>query len=123
MATLVQDNAAALDVTVAQYATFSLLVTVTDADTGDPVDFTGATLLLQARGTHDGPALIALTNGAGIAETDLVNGQFTLQMSATVTGALTSGRLLYDLTATYGSGQVDRILKGSIIVSPGVSHA
>jgi hypothetical protein len=49
-------------------------------------------------------------------------GQVTLTLTDTVTAAMGSGRYVYDVLLTDGSGDKTRVLEGQAILTPGVSR-
>lgn len=84
-----------------------------------PVDLTGYTANLQIRAfplsttiLYDASSNIVLGGTAGT---------ITLDIPATATTTFTWWQGVYDLILTDSSGNVTRLLQGSVIVSPGVT--
>ena len=50
------------------------------------------------------------------------SGQLTLSLTDVVTAAMSSGRYVYDVLLTDGSGDKTRVLEGQAILTPGVSR-
>jgi hypothetical protein len=87
--------------------------------TSGPVDLTGYTAALQIRPfalsttiLYDASSNITLGGTAGT---------ITLDIPATATALFTWWNGVYDLILTDSSGNVTRLLQGSVIVTPGVT--
>ena len=50
------------------------------------------------------------------------SGQLALSLTDTVTAAMDSGRYVYDVLLTDGSGDKTRVLEGQAVLTPGVSR-
>jgi hypothetical protein len=119
-------KAGKLNLQIERYATFSVpLQFKQKAPPQDPIDFTGATFKMQIRENKQLPAvLMELTTGNGrIVSVDLTQGQIQILLTAAETATLEKKLGVYDLLATHGSGQVDRLLEGQVEVSDGVTHS
>jgi hypothetical protein len=90
---------------------------LTDSNS-DALNLTGYTALAQIRKTH-GSSTIAATFGTTLTTN---TGQVTLTLTDTVTAAMGSGRYVYDVLLTDGSGDKTRVLEGQAILTPGVSR-
>ena len=90
---------------------------MTDSN-GNILSLTGYTALAQIRKTY-GSSTIAATFGTALAA---ATGQITLSLTDTVTGAMDSGRYVYDVLITDSSGDKTRILEGQATVTPSVSR-
>jgi hypothetical protein len=120
-------SAAAYDLNIEAGATFKVVLNVKDGPTAasPALDLTGWVPRLQVR--KDAAALGVLldcntTNGR-ITVTGVGLGEITLALSATDTARLDAGGGVYDLIITKtATGEVRRLLKGSVIVSPSVTR-
>jgi hypothetical protein len=82
---------------------------------GTPVSWNGYTARMIVKQYESSPAVISLTNGAGITlGAGTTTGTIKVEMSATQT-AIMPGRYIYDLELITGTN-VTRILQGKIIV-------
>ena len=100
-----------------QGSDFSTTVSLTDSN-GDVLNLTGYSALAQIRKTHGSTTI------AGTFTTVLTadSGQLALSLTDTVTAAMDSGRYVYDVLLTDGSGDKTRVLEGQAILTPGVSR-
>ena len=108
--------AALSNIYIDQGADFSTVISLTDSNS-DALNLTGYTALAQIRKTH-GSSTIAATFGTTLTTN---TGQVTLTLTDTVTAAMGSGRYVYDVLLTDGSGDKTRVLEGQAILTPGVS--
>ena len=109
--------AAVSNLYIDQGADFSTTISLTDSN-GNILSLTGYTALAQIRKTY-GSSTIAATFGTALAA---ATGQLTLSLTDTVTGAMDSGRYVYDVLITDSSGDKTRILEGQATVTPSVSR-
>ncbi len=109
--------AALSNIYIDQGSDFQTVISLTDSN-GDALNLTGYSALAQIRKTH-GSTTIAATFTTALT-TD--SGQVTLSLADTVTAAMTSGRYVYDVLLTDGSGDKTRVLEGQAILTPGVSR-
>tara|TARA_B100001248_G_scaffold214673_1_gene169292 strand:- start:1324 stop:1659 length:336 start_codon:yes stop_codon:yes gene_type:complete len=97
---------------------FSIVVDVTDA-TGSVLDLTGYSAAAQIRKTYGSSSASAtFTTSTGTPS----QGKVTLSLTDTQTSALSSGRYVYDLNITSGSGVKTRVVEGQAIITPGVTR-
>ena len=108
--------AALSNIYIDQGADFQTVISLTDSNS-DALNLTGYSALAQIRKTHGSTTIAATFGTALIAST----GQVTLTLADTVTAAMTSGRYVYDVLLTDGSGDKTRVLEGQAILTPGVS--
>ena len=108
--------AALSNIYIDQGADFQTVISLTDSN-NDALNLTGYSALAQIRKTH-GSTIIAGTFTTSLT-TD--SGQLTLSLADTVTAAMSSGRYVYDVLLTDGSGDKTRVLEGQAILTPGVS--
>ena len=108
--------AALSNIYIDQGADFQTVISLTDSNS-EALNLTGYSALAQIRKTH-GSTTIAATFGTTLT-TD--SGQVTLTLTDVVTAAMTSGRYVYDVLLTDGSGDKTRVLEGQAILTPGVS--
>ena len=108
--------AALSNIYIDQGSDFSTIISLTDSN-GDVLNLTGYTALAQIRKTYGSTTI------AGTFTTILTadSGQLTMSLADTVTAAMTSGRYVYDVLLTDGSGDKTRVLEGQAILTPGVS--
>ena len=109
--------AAVSNLYIDQGADFSTTISLTDSN-GNILSLTGYTALAQIRKTY-GSSTIAATFGTSLVA---ATGQITLSLTDTVTGAMDSGRYVYDVLITDSSGDKTRILEGQATVTPSVSR-
>lgn len=108
-----------LDIEIEQGASFSRLITITDAD-NNPVDISGDTFAGQVR-KHPKQDII---EGAFTFQfyTDGTDGKVAIRMDNETTTAMTYGRNVYDIEWTKSSGTVIRLLEGTATVTPEVTR-
>ena len=91
---------------------------MTDA-TGSVLDLTGYSAAAQIRktyGSSSASATFATSTGTPS------QGKVTLSLTDTQTAGLSSGRYVYDLNITSGSGVKTRVVEGQAIITPGVTR-
>ena len=108
--------AALSNIYIDQGADFTTVISLTDSN-NDALNLTGYSALAQIRKTY-GSTTIAATFGTALTTT---TGQLTLTLTDVITAAMTSGRYVYDVLLTDGSGDKTRVLEGQAILTPGVS--
>ncbi len=102
---------------VEQGTTYRVSMAFTHDD--DPYDFEGATVRMQVREQAGSPVLLTLsTPDGGIGFGD--PGELNIELTSTQTAALRSG--VYDIVATYPSGDVRRLMQGRVAVSASVTE-
>jgi hypothetical protein len=109
--------AAVSNLYIDQGADYSTTVSLTDSN-GDVLSLTGYTAAGQIRKTF-GSSTVAATFDIAVSA---ASGQVTLTLTDSVTAAMTSGRYVYDILITDGSGTKTRILEGHATLTPGVSR-
>ena len=109
--------AAVSNLYIDQGADYSTTVSLTDSN-GDVLSLTGYTAAGQIRKTF-GSSSVAASFGAALSAG---TGQITLTLTDTVTASIESGRYVYDVLITDGSGTKTRILEGHATVTPSVSR-
>ena len=110
--------AALSNIYIDQGADFSTIISLTDSN-GDVLDLTGYTALAQIRKTYGSTTIAGTFATALVANT----GQLTLSLTDVITGAMGSGRYVYDVLLTDGSGDKTRVLEGQAILTPSVSRS
>ena len=108
--------AALSNIYIDQGADFTTVISLTDSN-NDALNLTGYSAIAQIRKTY-GSTTIAATFGTALTTT---TGQLTLTLTDVITAAMTSGRYVYDVLLTDGSGDKTRVLEGQAILTPGVS--
>jgi len=107
---------------IEQGATFRREMVWKDAD-GNPIDLTSYTAKMQIRkkaGAAD-PAIATLTTADGTIVLGGIAGTIILNLSNSVTTAITDSAGVYDLELTSGSGFVTRLLEGTFTLSKEVT--
>lgn len=89
---------------------------------GAPYDITGAIVRMQARKTQQATILIDASTTNGKIIIDGPNGRIDVKLTDTDTDALVYKTAVYDLEVQMASGDVYRLLQGSITVSPNVTQ-
>ena len=102
-----------------QHADFSTTVTISDSD-GSALDLTSYTALAQIRKTYESTTATAFT---ATFDSDRTTGKITISLTDTQTGALESGRYVYDLLISGVSGDKTRVVEGIATVNPSVSRS
>jgi len=105
------------NIEIEQGASFSRTITYQDS-AGSAVDITGYTIRMQARETvNSSTAYIDInTTDGGVVITDAAAGEFKLTLTAAQTSAITVERGVYDLEVVDVSGNVTRLLQGSVVL-------
>ena len=100
-----------------QGADFSTIISLTDSN-GDVLNLSGYTALAQIRKTYGSTTIAGTFTTSLAADT----GQLTMSLTDVITTAIDSGRYVYDVLLTDGSGDKTRVLEGQAILTPGVSR-
>ena len=104
-----------VNLVVDQGTTFSTSITFND-ENGNTINFSTYSGTAQMRkhftSSNSTSFSVALTS----------NGVVTLSLTANQTGNLVSGRYVYDLEVTDGSGQISRLIEGIVTVTPNVTR-
>lgn len=116
-------SAAKQNITIEKGATFRMTIRWVDS-LGVAIPLTGYIARMHVRLTVDAadPPLLNLTSGGGEITIDAPNGILTIKVSATVTAGLTFTDGVYDLEVESPTGEVDRLVQGSVLVSPEVTR-
>jgi hypothetical protein len=89
---------------------------------GKYVNVSGYSANMIVRNSPTSPtSIVTLSSANGRILIGNTNGKFTLQLTATQTGALAAGQYVYDLEVTSPGGIVTRLLEGGFIVYEGVT--
>jgi len=102
-----------------QHADFNTTVTISDSN-GSALDLTSYTALAQIRKTYESTTATAFT---ATFDSDRTTGKITISLTDTQTGALESGRYVYDLLISGNSGDKTRVVEGIATVNPSVSRS
>ena len=100
-----------------QGADYTSTVTVTDSS-DSAVNLTGFSAAAQIRKSH----LSSTSTDFATSITDATAGQITITLTDTQTTALESGRYVYDVVITSGSGAKTRVVEGQVTVNPSVTR-
>ena len=100
-----------------QGADYTSTVTVTDSS-DSAVNLTGFSAAAQIRKSH----LSSTSTAFATSITDATAGQITITLTDTQTTALESGRYVYDVVITSGSGAKTRVVEGQVTVNPSVTR-
>ena len=109
--------AALSNIYIDQGSDFSTIISLTDSN-GDILVLTGYSALAQIRKTYGSTTIAATFTTVLTAD----SGQLALSLTDTVTAAMGSGRYVYDVVLTDGSGDKTRVLEGQAVLTPGVSR-
>jgi hypothetical protein len=110
-------SAGRYDIKIEQGATFSLPITVQDSS-GSVIDLTGATPRGQLRLNYASPRALATFAVSG----SMSLGTFTCSLTPETTAALPAGNAVYDVEIAYSATSVDRLLEGTVTISPEVTR-
>ena len=102
-----------------QHADFNTTVTISDSN-GSALDLTSYTALAQIRKTYESTTATAFT---ATFDSERTTGKITISLTDTQTGALESGRYVYDLLISGVSGDKTRVVEGIATVNPSVSRS
>ena len=105
------------NLTVNTGTTFSQIFTLESADTNAATDLTGFTATAQMR-KHPG------SSSATDFSTQIINatgGRIRVGLTTSQTSILKPGRFMYDVLITDTSGEVTRVLEGSVLVREGIT--
>ena len=108
--------AAIQNIVIDQGTTYSLVISMTNLD-GTAKDISSYSVSAQMRKSYYSNTYTAFT----AEKTDAVNGEITISLTATQTGALKAGRYVYDLEAA-SDDETIRVLEGIITVTPEVTR-
>ena len=105
------------NITIDQDCDFTETLTVKDS-TGTVVDLSNETITSKMRKTHLSTTAFDFTT-AKVSATD---GTCSITLTDAVTGALSIGRYVWDLTTTDSSGLITRRIEGRATITPSVSR-
>ena len=105
------------NITIDQDCDYTETLTVKDS-TGTVVDLSSETITATLRKTHLASSSTSFTT-AKVSATD---GTCSIALTDTVTGALSIGRYVWDLTTTDSSGLITRRIEGRATITPSVSR-
>ena len=108
--------AAIANLTMDQGASFSTVITVYQDDS--ILDLAGYSVAAQIRKSYSSSSSTSFTT-AKVSATD---GTCSIALTDTVTGALSIGRYVWDLTTTDSSGLITRRIEGRATITPSVSR-
>ena len=95
--------------------------TITIADNDDVVmDLTGYTALAQLRKSYSSTTATSFTTTF---DSDRTTGKVTIALTDVQTGALASGRYVYDVVIIASGGDKTRVVEGILTVNPSVSRS
>lgn len=103
------------NIQVDQGASFTAQVQLNDP-IGTPIDLSSYSVAAKLRKNY------ASINSVSFSASGNSSGTIVLSMNAAVTTALSSGRFVYDVLLTDGSGTKVRVLEGQVTVTPGVTR-
>lgn len=113
--------AATYDILIEQGATFQLDLVYKDS-AGAPIDVSGYTARMQVRRTYDAPtALLSLTTENNCITLGGAAGTVVVKAPATATDNLPAKTGVYDLELISPSGDVTRLIRGAVSISPEVT--
>jgi hypothetical protein len=102
-----------------QGSTFNNLITLSDDTTNTAINLVGHSVASQMRRSFYSSNASAIINCTILDPSD---GILEMNLSAGTTANLKAGHYLFDIETTSPTGEVSRILEGSITISPGVTR-
>ena len=105
------------NITIDQDCDYTETITVKDS-TGTVVDLSNETINATLRKTHLASSSTSFTT-AKVSATD---GTCSITLTDAVTGALSIGRYVWDLTTTDSSGLITRRIEGRATITPSVTR-
>ena len=118
----VPGRAGRLDITIERYTSLALPLHVKDQDTGDPIDLSvyDSGFRMDCRENYASDTILFSLSSANtlIEHTDLGNGDIKLIFPKTLTDDLDRPGI-YDLVGDKSSGETERLVGGTIILSEG----
>jgi hypothetical protein len=116
------EKAGLLNITIEQGATFNPVFTWKD-ELGNPIDLSGFSGRMHIRGEiEDVAPLLEITTANTYMVLGGALGTITLNVPASITAALDFDTAVYDLELESSGGDVTRLLKGSVGLSPEVTR-
>jgi hypothetical protein len=110
-----------LNLTFPQGSTWTLGMTWQDGD-GEPLSLVDYLARMQMRTGYEAPTpTLSLTNGTGITLGGTA-GTIDLLVGATTTAGIPAATYVYDLELEAPTGQVTRLVQGSLTVTPEVTR-
>ena len=97
---------------IEQGSTFKKIITLKD-NAGVVTNLTGATFKSQIKTRAGGTLIIEFT----MVGDDLVNGKFSLNLTALQTTALSFNSAVYDIEVVYSNLTVERLIEGNVSLS------
>ena len=114
--------AGVLNLTIEQGATFKQALLV-QAPGGMPMDLAGATARMQLRpSVASDTVLLELTTANGRLTIDAAQGRIDMLVQATETNTLPAAAAVYDLELELSTGEVLRLVRGTVQVVQGVTR-
>lgn len=115
-------TAGKLDLVIEQGATFRRELIWKDAE-GAPINLIGYTARMQIRERVSATAILTeLTTANGRIVLTPAQGKLTLELSATLTDALTYPAAVYDLEVVAADGSITRLLQGNVLIEGSVTR-
>lgn len=104
-------------------ADFTRKLEFTNPATGQAIDLTGSTHVMQVRKTPEdsGVVLECSTTNSRIATTNAATGRYQISVSKAVMAAIAPGTYVYDYVVTQG-GTATRMFGGDFVVAQGVTR-
>lgn len=96
--------------------TFQATVIYLDKKTGQPINVTGCTGLLEIKTSSEGSVLLSLSDTNSRIVFGGQDGSINLSISDTDTALITWKHGVYDLTITFPNGETDVLLWGAVRV-------
>lgn len=110
-----------LNLTLSQGATWTVSLTYNNGD-GLPIDLTNYTARMQARESYQAASTVLdITSSDGIALGGTA-GTIQINVDAATSAAIGAAQYVYDMELVSSSGEVTRIIEGTLIVTPEVTR-
>lgn len=115
---------AIINLTIFQGASYVKNFQWLTGDPATPVDLTGCTGRMQARGYYDsGEVYLDLTTENGGITLDSLLGEIQVRVSPEQSSAIELTTLVYDIEILFAGGQIARPIKGKIFIDPEVTRS
>jgi len=110
-----------LNLTLSQGATWNVSLTYNDGD-GDPINLTGFSARMQARNFYTSESTVFDIDSTNDITLGGTAGTIQISVDAATTAAIGAAQYVYDMEIVSGSGEVTRLIEGTLIVTPEVTR-
>lgn len=110
-----------LNLTLSQGATWTVSLTYNDGE-GNPVDLTDYTARMQARESYTSATTVLDIDSSDGITLGGTAGSIQINVNATTTAAIGAAQYVYDMELVSNSGEVTRLIEGTLVVTPEVTR-